>query len=286
MSVRSILSNDGKMIQKHDKFDGDSFYNEAKKERVFSLKKKEVVMFFCIGTVFVILFSLVGMLAGRSLFDRYGRTEKDERKEEGKGNKEDTFEIGPGKSEEWYLMLVNRNHPLLENYDIPALTELKNEHAVDSRIYPELQAMMDAARAAGVEPLICSSYRAWDRQQELYIKKVRSYVSQGHSWETSSELAQGWVQKPGCSEHQTGLALDIVDTKHQLLDETQAETPVQKWLMDHCHEYGFILRYPKEKESLTGVNYEPWHYRYVGKEAAEVIMREGICLEEYIVLKE
>ncbi len=89
------------------------------------------------------------------------------------------------------------------------------------------------------------------------------------------------MARPGTSEHQTGLAVDIVDTSYQLLDEAQEGTAVQKWLMTHCAEYGFILRYPTEKSDLTGVNYEPWHYRYVGEAAAREIMERGLCLEEY-----
>lgn len=266
------------MMQKHDNFDGSSFYNEHKKERVFSLKRKEIVKLICIGAIWIVTFSVLGIVTGRTMSDKYKRTEKETVNEQ---DRENTLV----KEREWNLLLVNRDHPLPEDYNIPVFTELKNGHAVDSRIYPELQAMMDAAREEGLEPLICSSYRPWERQQELYIQKAREYVSAGHSWEAALELAQGWVQKPGCSEHQTGMALDIVDIKYQLLDETQAETQLQQWLMKHCHKYGFILRYPKGKENLTGVNYEPWHYRYVGKEAAEVIMKDGICLEEYIALQ-
>ena len=277
MKWEFVLSNDDKMMQKHDNFDGRTFYNEHKKERVFTLKKKEIVMFICIGAIWIVIFSVLGTVIGRNVSDRWKRTEKETIEEQ---DREKDVE----KEREWPLLLVNRDHPLPEDYNIPTVTDLKNGHAVDSRIYPELQAMMDAARAEGLEPLICSSYRPWERQQELYIRKVRSYVSSGHSWETALELAQSWVQKPGYSEHQTGLALDIVDIKHQLLDESQAETQLQQWLMTHCQEYGFILRYPEEKEDITGVNYEPWHYRYVGKEAAEVIMREGLCLEEYLAL--
>ena len=90
------------------------------------------------------------------------------------------------------------------------------------------------------------------------------------------------MARPGASEHQTGLAVDIVDINYQLLDEGQEDTAVQIWLMAHCAEYGFILRYPTDKSELTGVSYEPWHYRYVGTEAARAIMGGGLCLEEYL----
>ena len=91
-----------------------------------------------------------------------------------------------------------------------------------------------------------------------------------------------WVARPGTSEHQTGLAVDIVDQNYQLLDEKQENTPVQQWLMAHCTEYGFILRYPTGKSKITGIGYEPWHYRYVGSDAAREITDQGLCLEEYL----
>ena len=87
---------------------------------------------------------------------------------------------------------------------------------------------------------------------------------------------------PGTSEHQTGLALDIVSAGYQLLDEAQEDTAEQKWLMEHCWEYGFILRFPEDKTEITGIGYEPWHYRYVGRETAEAIHKSGLCLEEYL----
>src|SRR5699024_7064979 len=162
------------------------------------------------------------------------------------------------------------------------LTELSNGHAVDSRIYPALQEMMDDARAAGYNPLICSSFRTWDKQSQLYERKVQFYIDQGSDRATAEEQAAVWVARPGTSEHQAGLAVDIVSVEYQVLDEGQEDTPLQQWLMAHCWEYGFILRYPTDKSALTGVGYEPWHYRYVGEEAAKAITEQGICLEEYL----
>ncbi|WP_298021520.1 D-alanyl-D-alanine carboxypeptidase family protein [uncultured Dysosmobacter sp.] len=185
-------------------------------------------------------------------------------------------------STDWALLLVNGEHPLPEDFTIPELTQLKNGHAIDSRAYPSLQAMMDAARAEGLQPLICSSYRTWDKQTKLFEAKTQFYMNQGYVRTEAEERAAQWVARPGTSEHQMCLAVDIVDMSYQLLDEAQEETAVQKWLMAHCAEYGFILRYPTEKSTLTGVNYEPWHYRYVGQEAAQEIMEQGICLEEYL----
>lgn len=184
--------------------------------------------------------------------------------------------------EDWALILVNKDHPLPEDFRVPEFTQLVNGHAIDKRAYPALQRMMDDCRAAGLEPTICSSYRTWEKQEELFQRKVQSYLPTAASREEAEEQAAFWVARPGTSEHQAGLAVDIVDKSHQTLDEGQEETPVQKWLMEHCAEYGYILRYPTEKSALTGVGYEPWHYRYVGEAAAGDIMSRGLCLEEYL----
>ena len=149
--------------------------------------------------------------------------------------------------------------------------------------YPALQSMMDDARAAGLQPLICSSLRSRADQEQLFEQEVQNWLARGYTRENAEAQAAMWVARPGTSEHQTGLAVDIVDMSYQILDEGQENTPVQKWLMAHCAEYGFILRYPTNKSSLTGVGYEPWHYRYVGVEAAREIMGRGLCLEEYLL---
>lgn len=188
---------------------------------------------------------------------------------------------GGAEASDWNLLLVNPQNKLPEGFS-PKLTRLKNGHAVDHRAYPALQRMMDDARSQGLSPLICSSYRTREQQESLYKEQVETYMARGCSRKAAEREAGKWVAVPGTSEHQTGLALDIVAEDYQLLDENQAETPEQKWLMKNAHKYGFILRYPKEKTEITGIGYEPWHYRYVGKQAAERIYRQGICLEEYL----
>lgn len=182
---------------------------------------------------------------------------------------------------DWNLTLVNPWNPLPEDHTL-TLTQLKNGQAVDTRCYPALQDMMDACRGAGLEPLICSSYRTQEKQERLFENKVSQFLAKGLSKESARTEAAKVVALPGTSEHQLGLAVDIVDADYQLLNDAQADTPVQQWLMKHCWEYGFILRYPKEKEALTGIIYEPWHYRYVGKEHAQAIYDSGLCLEEYL----
>lgn len=181
----------------------------------------------------------------------------------------------------WNLRLVNPWNSLPEDYTFTR-KELSNGHSVDERCYPDLQAMIDACRAAGNSPLICSSYRSYEKQQSLYENKTDRLIAQGYSREKAEEEAAKAVARPGTSEHQLGLAVDIVDKGNQNLDSSQEDTAVQKWLMEHSWEYGFILRYPNGKSELTGIIYEPWHYRYVGKDAAEEIHRQGVCLEEYL----
>lgn len=188
---------------------------------------------------------------------------------------------GPITTDAWKLTLVNPWNKIAENYSVQTVT-LSNGLEVDERCYPDLQDMMDACRADGLSPVICSAYRTWEYQEQLFQAKVASLVAEGCD-QSSAEIEAGKVVAvPGTSEHQLGLALDIVDLNNQLLDESQEDTAVQKWLMEHSWEYGFILRYPTEKSDITGIIYEPWHYRYVGKEDAERIHTLGITLEEYL----
>ena len=160
----------------------------------------------------------------------------------------------------WYLMLVNQSHPMEE----------------------PLQQMLKAASDEGYGLYVCSAYRSVDRQKELFNESMVGYVNQGMNYyEAAIETAKS-IAWPGESEHATGLAMDIVSTEYAGLDEKQGETDDQKWLMEHCYEYGFILRYPQDKSDDTGIIYEPWHYRYVGTEAALAIRDQGVTLEEYL----
>ncbi|MCI8713501.1 MAG: M15 family metallopeptidase [Ruminococcus sp.] len=181
----------------------------------------------------------------------------------------------------WKLVLVNPWNPLPENYTVQTVT-LQNGLQVDERCYPDLQAMMDACRADGLTPVICSAYRTQEVQESLYQQEVGRYLDKGYDQDAAEAEAGKSVAVPGTSEHQLGLAVDIVDIDHQLLDESQENTEVQKWLMAHSWEYGFILRYPTGKSEITGIIYEPWHYRYVGRDDAKQIHALGVCLEEYL----
>lgn len=181
----------------------------------------------------------------------------------------------------WMLLLINAQNVLPDNF-MPKTEQVENGHMVDARIVSDLQDMLDGCRAAGLSPLICSSYRTYEMQAALFNDKITRLIEEGYSPEAAKEKASTVVAMPGTSEHETGLALDLVDQNNQNLDETQEYTPVQQWLFNHSWEYGFILRYPNDKSDITGIIYEPWHYRYVGKEATQAIHETGLCLEEYL----
>lgn len=180
------------------------------------------------------------------------------------------------------LLLVNPWTPLPEDFVPGELVPVQNDQAVDARAYPDLQDMLGDMSQAGLSPLICSSYRSQERQQELYDNKVQRVMAEGASREAAQAEAARWVARPGTSEHQTGLAVDIVSLSNQMLDETQESTPEFQWLAENAWKYGFILRYPSDKSEKTGIAYEPWHFRFVGKEAAEEMHDLGLCLEEYL----
>lgn len=180
------------------------------------------------------------------------------------------------------LLLVNPWTPLPEDFVPGELVPVQNDQAVDARAYPDLQDMLQDMSQAGLSPLICSSYRSQERQQELYDNKVQRVMAEGVSREAAQAEAARWVARPGTSEHQTGLAVDIVSLSNQMLDETQESTPEFQWLAENAWKYGFILRYPSDKSEKTGIAYEPWHFRFVGKEAAEEMHDLGLCLEEYL----
>lgn len=176
----------------------------------------------------------------------------------------------------WNLILVNDNNALPKNYE-PELTTLSNGVQVDIRIYPDLQSMFDEMRAEGVYPIVGEGYRSEKQQKDMMQEKIDAYIADGYSKKEARKEAEKWVAKPNYSEHQLGLALDINADKSKCDNDT-----VYQWLAKNAYLYGFILRYPEDKVDITGIDYEPWHYRYVGKEAAQEILSKGVCLEEYL----
>lgn len=177
----------------------------------------------------------------------------------------------------WMQLLVNSSNAIPDGYAPTELTELSNGQSVDKRIYPSLQSMFDDARAQGVYPVVSSGYRTAKQQQSEMDDKIQEYIDDGKSEDEARALAATYVAQVGYSEHEAGLAIDIVAKANKSDDDT-----VWAWMKEHCAEYGFILRYPEGKEGVTGMSYEPWHFRYVGVEAAQKIMGAGITLEEYL----
>lgn len=183
----------------------------------------------------------------------------------------------------WNLTLVNFKNELSADFEPAKLTELTKEHLVDSRMAAPAREMLNAAKADGIRIICVSAYRSYERQTELYENKVkRLQKANGYSIKKAREEAGMEVAFPGTSEHQLGLALDLTDASYTGLDEKQQKTPAYQWLSEHCHEYGFIVRYPADKTEITGIIYEPWHFRYVGIEAAKEIKEQGLTLEEYV----
>lgn len=189
----------------------------------------------------------------------------------------------PSIPREVLLTLVNSTHTVPEDWTVDPVI-LNTGEAVDRRAYPGLQRMMDDCRAAGLDPVICSGYRTNEVQTQLYENRVKRWMRDNPDC-TEDEAREGaafWVARPGTSEHQLGFAVDIVSNSNWNLDESQERTATQRWLMQNSWRYGWILRYPTDKSDITKVGYEPWHYRYVGVEAARDIYESGLCLEEYL----
>ena len=179
------------------------------------------------------------------------------------------------------LVLVNPWNSIEEDYT-PQLVTVEDGFQLDRRCADALRRMLFDCREAGHFPVICSAYRTQEYQQELFDKKLERVLATGVSAEEAPEIAARSVAVPGTSEHQLALAVDIIDYFYTNLDEGQERTGTQKWLMENCGNYGFILRYPNGTTDITGIIYEPWHYRYVGKAAAREIGQLGVTLEEYL----
>ena len=178
--------------------------------------------------------------------------------------------------DDWRLILVNNTHALPEDYEI-SLTELSNGKKIDSRIYSDLQEMFDDARSEGIYPVVVEGYRTHGEQEQMMSEKIDSYKAEGYSKKEAEKLAEEWVAVPGTSEHELGLAVDINPDYNYSGDDE-----LYRWLADNAYKYGFILRYPDGQEGITGIAYEPWHYRYMGRENAFDIKNSGLTLEEYL----
>ena len=159
--------------------------------------------------------------------------------------------------------------------------EINSWQYIDARCYDALMELLQACRDAGYKPYVASAFRKHEDQIYLYNRKIQRLMDEGYSEADAKRLAGTVVAVPGTSEHELGLAVDLTDNDYRDLDEDQEKTATQKWLMENSWRYGFILRYPSSKSEATGIIYEPWHYRYVGKATAKAVYESGLCLEEY-----
>lgn len=183
-------------------------------------------------------------------------------------------------SDKWYLILVNRSYFITEDYPVvlvPAVIGVNEGYRLDARVAPQYRAMYAAALKEGNKLTPFSGHRRFSTQKTNYENKIRLYQNQGMSYADAVLKAAESIMPPGCSEHNTGLAMDIVS-----IDVGFQYSGEYRWLQENAADYGFILRYPADKTHITKVKFEPWHWRYVGIEAAKAIKESGQCLEEYL----
>ena len=186
----------------------------------------------------------------------------------------------------WAMFLVNKQNPLPDDYDNIIETELvyegdKNGY-IDKRAAKYAKDMFAAALEDGIDLWVISSYRTIDYQQQNFNNSVQQRMDNGMTYDDAYADTLREVAMPGESEHNAGLAMDIMSIEYTSMDDAGFEdTKAFEWLDKHAAEYGFILRYPKDKESVTEIIYEPWHYRFVGIYYANEIKKSGLCLEEY-----
>lgn len=179
--------------------------------------------------------------------------------------------------DDWRLILVNYENVLPNNFEVD-LASIDQTRQVDKRIIDELiQMIKDMRKIQNFSIWVQSAYRSMDRQEELFNEKVEYYMQRGKNKSAAEELTMQTINKPGTSEHNLGLAVDFNYVNYEF-----ENTEEYKWLKENAENYGFVLRYEKEKEDITKVNYEPWHWRYVGVEHAKKMNELGMCLEEYI----
>lgn len=183
----------------------------------------------------------------------------------------------------WCLILTNAEYPVPEDYEVELEAIPGTEQSVDKRIYEPLMAMIGDMKAQGLSPIVCSGYRTLDKQEKLFNRKVLSYVKAGHTKEESYNLARQTISIPGSGEHCLGLAVDFYTRRYHKLERAFEDTPESKWLVEHAQDYGFVMRYGENKTHITGIQYEPWHYRYVGVEAAKYMKDNELSLEEFYI---
>ena len=184
----------------------------------------------------------------------------------------------------WELRLIDFDHPLGESFEPPELTYIGDNESVDSRVAHALNELIADAKAAGNPVYVCSGYRDYSTQYSIYWEHIDRYEGQGMTREEADAATRLEVQYPGCSEHQSGLCVDLLESASQPMEPYIGGSGLMQWLEENCAGYGFVVRYPDGKTGVTGVEYEPWHLRYVGVEAAGYMMEHDLCLEEFLAL--
>lgn len=185
-------------------------------------------------------------------------------------------------SEKWYLLLVNRNYILPDDFTVKTSAVKGGGQSLDYRVTPYYDKMVAAAEADGISLIPVSGYRSVERQRTNFERKIKLYMDKGYSKAEATRLASEIVLMPSTSEHNAGLAMDFGTNGNYTLDENFAKTEAFRWLSENAADYGFILRYPEDAQDITMVTYEPWHWRYVGVENAKRIKASGLTLEEYL----
>ena len=187
----------------------------------------------------------------------------------------------------WELRLVRYEYPVGEAYAPPELADIGNGERMDSRVAPKmLELLRDAREAGNPDAYPCSGYRSYETQQVIYQRHIDQYTAEGMTEEEAHAKTRLAVNYPGSSEHQYGLSADILEYVGQPMEPYIGGSGLMLWLEEHCAEYGFVIRYPEGKTDITGVEYEPWHLRYVGETAAKYMMGHDLCLEEFLKLYE
>lgn len=195
----------------------------------------------------------------------------------------ETEEYEIDKDDLWSLILTNDKYPVPEGYEFNEVPIPDTDQTIDSRVLKPLTKMLDGAKKEGLNLIVCSGARSFEKQEQLFEQKLQYYMDSGKTKEEAYELAKRVISVPGSGEHVMGLAADIYSLDYKALDEGFADTPEGKWLRKNCYKYGFILRYDKGKEAVTGIDYEPWHFRYVGKKTAKYLKKYNLALEEFYI---
>lgn len=252
---------------------------ENKENKRIIENKRFKIIAICV-LVFSIIIITIGIVRIISLKNKKNGKASEEMIINSQSEENNTIEVVvPAKKEitDWKLILVNKDNPLPQDYQIE-LSYIDRTRQFDKRAIGELNNMLKDMKARGVQNVwVQSAYRSVEYQQNLYDKSINKYLKQGKSTKEAEELTLEYLNKPRESEHNLGLAVDFNN-----VDEGFENTKAYEWLNKNAEDYGFILRYPEDKANITGIEYEPWHWRYVGKENAVQMNDLNMCLEEYI----